>query len=227
MYIFNTCPRDCYDTCSMVTRVRMGKLHSIEPNGKHPFTKKMLCPKMNDLISSHVYSKERVLHPLRRVGKKGEGEFERISWKEALRTVTDEIKSRSSEFGTGSVVQYGYAGNKGLIQRHFPSRFFNAIGAGKVDDTICSSAGAKALEVMYGSSLAMLPDEIEKCSLIIVWGMNPAWSSPHGYKMLKRASKAGAKIYVIDPIKTETAELGTHLQPVSYTHLTLPTTPYV
>ncbi len=190
----------------------MGKLHSIEPNAKHPFTKKMLCPKMKDPISSHVYSKERVLHPLRRVGKKGEGEFERVSWAEALRTVANEIKSRSSEFGTGSVVQYGSTGNMGLIQRRFPSRFFNAIGAGKVDNTICSCAGAKALDVMYGSCLGMLPDEIEKCRLIIVWGMNPAWSSPHGYQMLRRARKAGAKIYVIDPIKSETAGLGTHLQ---------------
>lgn len=212
MYLFNTCSQDCYDTCSIITRVRTGKLHSIEPNGKHPFTKKMLCPKMKDLIGGHVYSKERILHPLRRVGRKGEGEFERISWAEALRTVANEIKSRSSEFGTGSVVNYESAGNRGLIQRHFPSRFFNAIGAGKVDDTICSTAGARALDVMYGSSLGMLPDEIEKCRLVIVWGMNPAWSSPHGSKMLKRASKAGAKIYVIDPIRTETAELGTHLQ---------------
>jgi anaerobic selenocysteine-containing dehydrogenase len=212
MYLFNTCPRDCYDTCSIVTRVRTDKLHSIEPNSKHPFTKKTLCPKMKNLTSGYVYSKDRILHPLRRIGKKGDGEFERISWTEALRTVANELKGRSSEFGKGSIVQYGYAGNMGLIQRQFPSRFFNAFGAGMVDATICSSAGAKALEVVYGSSLGMLPDEIEKCRLIIVWGMNPAWSSPHGYQMLRRASKAGAKICVIDPIKTETAELGMHLQ---------------
>jgi anaerobic selenocysteine-containing dehydrogenase len=212
MYLFNTCPRDCYDTCSMVTRVRTEKLHSFEPNSKHPFTKKMLCPKMKDLVSGYVYSKDRILHPLRRIGPKGSGEFERIPWAEALRTIVKEIKSRSSEFGTSSVVQYGCAGSMGLIQRNFPSRFFNAIGAGRVDETICSSAGAKALEIMYGSSLGMLPEEIEKCRLIVVWGMNPAWSSPHGFQMLRRAQKAGAKIYVIDPIRTETAELGTHLQ---------------
>ncbi|HIH00911.1 TPA: molybdopterin-dependent oxidoreductase [Thermoplasmata archaeon] len=212
MYLFNACPRDCYDTCSIVTRVRGEKVHSIEPNSKHPFTKKMLCPKMKDLVSGYVYSKERVLHPLRRIGPKGSGEFERIPWAEALRTISNEIKARSSEFGTSSVVQYGYAGSMGLIQRRFPSRFFNAVGAGGIDETICSSAGAKALEIMYGSSLGMLPDEIEKCRLIVVWGMNPAWSSPHGLQMLRKAKKAGAKIYVIDPIKTETAELGTHLQ---------------
>jgi anaerobic selenocysteine-containing dehydrogenase len=212
MYLFNTCPRDCYDTCSMVTRVRTDKLHSFEPNSKHPFTKKMLCPKMKDLVSDYVYSKDRILHPLRRIGGKGEGEFERIPWAEALRTIANEIKTRSSEFGTGSILQYGYAGSMGLVQRYFPSRFFNAIGAGRVDETICSSAGTKALEIVYGSSLGMLPEEIEKCRLIVVWGMNPAWSSPHGFQMLRRAKKAGAKIYVIDPIRTETAEIGTHLQ---------------
>jgi len=212
MYLFNTCPRDCYDTCSMVTRVRTGKLHSFEANGKHPFTRKMLCPKMKDLVNGYVYSKERILHPLKRVGGKGSGEFERVSWAEALRTIAGEIKSRASEYGTDSIVQYSYAGNMGLIQRNFPSRFFNAIGAGRIDEAVCSTAGEKALEVLYGSSMGMLPEEVEKCRLIVVWGMNPAWSSPHNFQMLKRAQKGGAKIYVIDPLRTETAEIGKHLQ---------------
>ena len=211
MYLFNTCPRDCYDTCSMVSRVRVGKLHSVEANKKHPFTGRVLCPKGKNL-SAYVYSKHRLLHPLRRVGQKGSGQFERISWAEALREVATEVKERSAEHGASSIVQFAHAGNMGLIQRNFPSRFFNAIGAAKVSETICSDAGAKALEIVYGSTLGMMPDEIEDCRMIIVWGMNPAWTSPHVMHMLKRAAKRGAKIYVIDPIRTATAELGTHLQ---------------
>lgn len=211
MYLFSTCPRDCYDTCSMISRVRAEKLHAVEPNKKHPFTGKMLCPKAKNL-QQYVYSKDRVLHPMIRVGKKGSGEFDRISWSVALKRIAQEIADRSGEFGTQSIVQFGHAGNTGLIQRNFPSRFFNAIGAAKVDETICSDAGDKALEVVYGSSAGMFPEEIEKCRLIVVWGMNPAWSSPHTFEMLKRAKKAGAKMYVIDPIRTPTAEIGTHLQ---------------
>lgn len=211
MYIFNTCSRDCYDTCSVVTRVRNGRLHSIEANGKQPFTQGFLCPKGQNL-SQYVYSKQRVLYPLKRDGPKGKAKFRRISWEEALDEIAEEIGTRSAAYGTDSILQYDYAGTMGLVQRNFPSRFFNAIGASRVTHTICSRAGDKALEIVWGSSLGMLPEEIEKCRLIVVWGMNPAWSSPHGFELLRRAQKRGAKIYVIDPIRTATAEIGVHLQ---------------
>jgi len=211
LYIFNTCSRDCYDTCAIVTRVRNGRLHSIEANGKQPFTQGFLCPK-GQLLSQYVYSKQRVLYPLKRDGPKGKAKFRRISWEEALNEIAEEIGTRSAAYGTDSILQYDYAGTMGLIQRNFPSRFFNAIGASRVTHTICSRAGDKALEIVWGSSLGMLPEEIEKCRLIVVWGMNPAWSSPHGFELLRRAQKRGAKIYVIDPIRTATAEIGVHLQ---------------
>ena len=211
VYIFNTCPRDCYDTCSMVTRVRNGRLHSIDANEKQPFTQGFLCPKGQN-FSQYVYSKQRVLYPMKRVGEKGEGEFKRITWTQALDSIASEIQSRSAAHGTDSVLQFDYAGTMGFIQRYFPSRFFNAIGASRITHTICSRAGDKALEILYGSSLGLLPEEIEKCRLIVVWGMNPAWSAPHGFQLLKKAQKRGTKIYVIDPIKTETAEIGVHLQ---------------
>jgi len=195
----------------MVTRVRSGKIHSVEANDKQPFTQGFLCPKGQNL-SKYVYSKQRVLHPMRRVGEKGEGRFERVSWNDALDIIADEIKERSAKYGPESILQYDYAGTMGLIQRHFPSRFFNAIGASRISHTICSRAGEKALEILYGSSLGMLPEEIEACRLIVVWGMNPAWSSPHGFQLIRKAQKKGAKVYVIDPIRTETAAIGTHLQ---------------
>jgi len=211
LYIFNTCSRDCYDTCAIVTRVRNGRLHSIEANGKQPFTQGFLCPK-GQLLSQYVYSKQRVLYPLKRDGPKGKAKFRRVSWEEALNEIAEEIRARSAAYGTDSILQYDYSGTMGLIQRNFPSRFFNAIGASRVTHTICSRAGDKALEIVWGSSLGMLPEEIEKCRLIVVWGMNPAWSSPHGFELLRRAQKRGAKIYVIDPIRTATAEIGVHLQ---------------
>ena len=159
-----------------------------------------------------MYSKERVLYPMRRTGKKGEGKFKRMSWDEALDTISSEVSARSAKYGTDSILQYDYAGSMGYVQRYFPSRFFNAIGAARVSHNICSRAGDKALDILYGSSLGMLPDEIEACRLVVVWGMNPAWSTPHGFEMLKRIQKKGGKIYVVDPIKTATAEIGIHLQ---------------
>jgi anaerobic selenocysteine-containing dehydrogenase len=211
LYTFNTCPRDCYDTCSIITRVRNGKIHGIEANKKQPFTQGFLCPKGQGLIP-YTYSKQRLLYPMRRDGKKGEGKFRKITWDDALDEISEQIKARSAKFGTESILQFDYAGTMGFIQRYFPSRFFNAIGAARITHTVCSRAGDKALEIVYGSNLGMLPDEIEECRLVVVWGMNPAWSSPHGFEILKRIQKRGRKIYVIDPIKTPTAEIGTHLQ---------------
>lgn len=149
---------------------------------------------------------------MKRDGRKGEGKFRQISWDQALEEIAAEIRKSSADNGTDSILQYDYAGAMGTLQQHFPCRFFNAIGASRVTHAICSQAGEKALQIVYGSSLGMLPEEIEKCRLIVVWGMNPAWSTPHGYEMLKRAHKHGAKIYVIDPVKTATTELGIHLQ---------------
>ena len=211
MYVYNTCPRDCYDTCSMITRVRNGRLHTIEANDKHPFTQGFLCPKGQNL-SQYVYSKQRLLYPMRRVGRRGEGKFERITWASALKEIAEEIKTRSADYGTDSILQYDYAGTMGIVQRYFPSRFFNAIGASRTSHTICSRAGDKALEIVYGSNFGMLPEEIAECRLVVVWGMNPAWSTPHGFEILKKLAKRGAKIYVIDPIRSSTAEIGTHLQ---------------
>ena len=211
MYLFSTCPRDCYDACSIITRVRDGKLYSFEANKKHAFTKGFLCPKGQNL-SQYVYSKQRVLYPMKRDGPKGQGKFRRITWDEALNEIAEQIRERSQKYGTDSVLQYDYAGTMGHIQANFPSRFFNAIGASRVTHTICSRAGDKALNIVYGSSLGMLPEEIEQCRLIVVWGMNPAWSTPHGFEVIRRAQKRGAKVYVIDPIKTATAEIGIHLQ---------------
>ncbi len=211
MYIFNTCPRDCYDTCSIVTRVRNGKLHTIEANDKQPFTNGFLCPKAQGL-NQYVYSKQRVLYPMKRDGPKGKGKFKRITWDQALQEIADQMRERSAKYGTDSILQFDYAGTMGLIQRYFPSRFFNAVGAARVSHTICSRAGDKALEIVWGSSLGMLPEEIDKCRLIVIWGMNPAWSTPHGIDMIKRAQKNGTKLYVIDPIRTATAEIGVHLQ---------------
>lgn len=195
----------------MVTRVRNDRLHASEPNSKQPFTGDFLCPKGRNL-TPYVYSKQRLMYPLRRTGKKGSGEFEKITWNDALKEIASKIKEVSDRHGPESILQFDYAGNMGLVQRYFPSRFFNAIGASRISHTICSRAGDKALEVVYGSTLGMLPDEIERCRLIVVWGMNPAWSSPHGFEMLKRAAKRGAKIYVIDPVKTSTAEIGVHIR---------------
>ena len=195
----------------MVTRVKDGRLHGTEPNSKHPFTGDMLCPKGRNL-SPYVYSKQRLLHPMRRVGEKGSGEFEKITWNDALKEIALKVRETSEGHGPESILQFDYAGTMGLVQRYFPSRFFNAIGASRVSHTICSRAGDKALQIVWGSNLGMLPEEIEKCRLIVVWGMNVAWSSPHGFEMLKRAAKRGAKIYVIDPVRTPTAEIGVHLQ---------------
>jgi len=121
---FNTCPRDCYDTCGIVTAVDEGKLIEVKANSKHPITQGYLCPKGQNLIE-YVYHKDRVLYPLRRTGSKGEGKFKRISWDDALDEIASRLTKVVDEHGSNSVLHYDYGGNSGLISLHFPKRFFN------------------------------------------------------------------------------------------------------
>jgi len=209
---FNTCPRDCYDTCSIISIVdNTGKLVKVMGNKDHPITRGYLCPKGYNLIK-YVYHKNRVLYPLRRVGKKGEGKFKRISWDEALDEIASKLKSVINEYGPGAVLHYDYAGHAGLISVNFPKRFFNAIGSAETTYSICDAAGELAIALHYGMRYGRRPEELLDSKLIVFWGFNAAVSNLHSFMLAREAKKKGAKIYVIDPIANETTKIGIHLR---------------
>ncbi len=87
----SVCPLDCPDTCSMLVTVKDGVAVELRGDPDHPFTRGFLCQKMARYLE-RVYSPDRLLHPMKRVGQKGEGRFERITWDEALDTIARAVR---------------------------------------------------------------------------------------------------------------------------------------
>ncbi len=156
-----------------------------------------------------MYSPQRLQHPLKRVGKKGSDDFQRISWDEAYREIAQHFMKIQETHGSGAILPVDYYGHMGLLNKQFSHRFFNAFGTSNCAPTVCSNAGRSALQHVYGGFWGVDPDEIQTSKLIIHWGLNGPWSNLHGYNLIKKAVKSGAKYYVIDPMHT--CNMGTHL----------------
>ncbi len=199
------CPHDCPDTCAMQVTVENGVAVKVEGARDHPFTAGTLCTKVAKYLE-RTYSKDRVLYPLKRVGPKGKGEFKRISWDEALDTVAAKFKAIAAEDPQG-ILPYDYAGTMGYVQWHSVGRrFFNRIGASRLDRTICSSAGKAGLKITLGGSFGMDPERFDEAKLILIWGSNPIVSNLHLWSRVQEAKRRGAKLVAIDPYRSLSAE---------------------
>ena len=205
--IHATCPHDCPDTCSMLVTVKDGKAVSLKGNPDHPITKGFLCGKVSRYIE-RTYHPTRLLHPLKRIGAKGEGRFEKISWQEAIDTVALKLGSIiDSPFGPQSILPYSYAGTMGRLQSSsIDRRFFHRIGASLLERTICATAGVAGSQMTLGARAAIDPEAVLHSKLIINWGSNTSVTNSHLWAIMHRARKAGAKIITIDPFRSKTAE---------------------
>jgi anaerobic selenocysteine-containing dehydrogenase len=200
------CPHDCPDTCVMTVDVENGRAVGIGGDPDHRFTAGFLCAKVNQYLD-RVYSPERILHPLRRVGKKGEGKFERIGWDEALDTIAARFREVIDRHGAQSILPYSYAGNMGLLSYgSMDRRFFGALGASLLDRTICASAGSAGLRATIGRSLGFDPEAVVHARLIVAWGANIVSSNVHLWPFVEEARRRGAKLVTIDPYRSRTAE---------------------
>ncbi len=205
--VTGACPHDCPDTCSWQVAVSRSTGAAIDIWGhpEHPVTAGVLCTKVDNYLE-RTYHDGRLTTPLRRVGAKGSGEFEAVSWDEAIREITDRLKQVIAEYGAEAVLPYSYAGNMGLLQREgMAQRFFNRMGASRLDRTICSSTGGAGYRYTIGGSVGMTPEAFAHAKLILIWGSNTLTSNVHLWPFIKRAQKAGARIVVIDPVRTRTA----------------------
>lgn len=210
------CPLDCPDTCGMVVTVRDGRAVQLRGDREHSFTRGFLCQKMTRYLD-RVYSQDRLMHPLRRIGPKGEGRFERISWDEAI----DEIASRfraiaESPEGPQSILPYSYMGTMGKLQASsLDRRLFHRLGASQLDRTICASAGVAGYEFTVGRGRRGAdPLAVPNCKLILNWGSNTASTNSHLWSLMIQARKQGATIVTIDPHRSLTATRSDwHIQP--------------
>lgn len=209
--IKTTCPRDCYDACGMSVRVRDGVIQNVMGDREHHVAQGKLCGKCA-IAYNGVFrdADKRLSVPLRRVGKKGDGQFEPVSWDVALAEIAARLKKISD---SRTIYHTHYTGTLSMIAGGFPGRFFNRLGATEVDpDTVCNKAGHVVLADMFGTSLSGFdPEQIANARCLMVWGANPSHSAPHMHSGWVKST--GAALVVVDPIATGTAKLADiHLQ---------------
>jgi anaerobic selenocysteine-containing dehydrogenase len=200
------CPHDCPDTCAMEIAVENGVAVEVK-GGAMPFTGGVLCTKVSKYLE-RTYAKDRVLHPLRRVGPKGpgNGRWERMSWDDALDTIAARFKAIAADDPQG-ILPYSYAGTMGLLNYSaMDRRFFNRLGAAVLERTVCSSAGKAGVKLTLGASVGMDPEQVVDAKLILVWGSNPIVSNLHYWTLCQEAKRRGAKLVIIDPWRNQTAE---------------------
>ena len=199
------CPLDCPDTCALLVTVTDGVATAVKGDPDHPTTAGVLCTKVSR-FTERTYHADRLLHPLRRVGKKGEGKFERISWEEALQTIAARLKPIAAR-DPQAILPYSYCGTMGLVQgESMSSRFFNQLGASLLDRTICASAGATGYRYTVGASIGTDLEQFQNAKLIIIWGGNPIASNLHFWMRAQEAKRNGATLIAIDPYRSLTAE---------------------
>ena len=200
------CPHDCPDTCAMLVTVESGRATRVAGDPNHPVTQGFLCAKVNRYVE-RTYHRDRLLHPLRRVGKKGTGQFEPISWDEALDIIAERLNAiRGSSGGSQGILPYSYAGTMGMVQgESIDRRLFHSIGASKLDRTICSTAGGAGMRMTVGANIGADIEGIPESDLILLWGTNTLTANPHLWPFITQAREKGAKVIAIDPIRTRTA----------------------
>ena len=204
-YKRSVCPHDCPDTCGLLVGVEGDRVVSVKGDPDHPFTRGAVCVKVRH-YPEHVHSPLRIQHPLKRVGKKGAGDFTPISWDQALDEVVERYQKILSDFGGEAILPYSYAGTMGVVHFHAGHPFFHKVGASRLLRTICSATA----EAGFSASLGSIPTtDIESTvdsDLILLWGTNTLSTNMHAWPFFEKARKKGASLMVIDPYENRTAQ---------------------
>jgi anaerobic selenocysteine-containing dehydrogenase len=214
--VTGVCPHDCPDTCSWQVAVDRGSRRAVDiwGNADHPITGGRLCGKV-DRYLERTYHAERLTTPLRRVGPKGSGQFEPVSWDEAMSAIGARLKGILGEYGAEAVLPYSYAGTMGFLQGEgMASRFFNQMGASGLARTICSEAGFEGYLYTIGATEGAATEDFAHARLILLWGTNTLTSNLHLWPFIQEARKQGARVIAIDPAQTRTARAADEWIPI-------------
>jgi molybdopterin guanine dinucleotide-containing S/N-oxide reductase-like protein len=219
------CPHDCPDACGVLITVEDGRATKIKGDPAHPVTRGFLCAKVAKYLD-RVYSPDRVLYPMRRVGPKGpraagEGaratqEWQRITWDEALAEITARFKKIIAEFGSEAILPYSFGGTLGMLNSaSMDRRFFHRLGASQLARNICSAAGEAGIESVLGLKLGTEPEQFRHSRYIIAWAANIHGNNVHLWPFIEEARRKGAKLVVIDPYRTRTAACADWYLPIN------------
>ena len=218
------CPHDCPDACGVLITVEDGRATKIQGDPEHPVTRGFLCAKVAKYLD-RVYSPERVLYPMRRIGPKvprqlvplpasetptsghtgtrfsGDAGWQRISWDQALDEIGARFQAISAEFGSEAILPYSYGGTLGALNGgSMDRRFFHRLGASQLDRTICSAAGEAGLKSVLGIKLGTEPEQFRYSKYIIAWASNIHGNNVHLWPFIAEARRKGAKLQVFESL---------------------------
>lgn len=207
------CHHDCPDTCVWDVTVTDGRAVRLRGNAEHPTTCGELCPKVNRFLD-RVYDPDRVLRPLRRVGPKGAGSFEPISWSRAIDEVAQGLRRAIDTHGAEAVLPYSFDGTQGVIQKGvMADRFFAALGATRLRRHLCGTTATMGAADVTGIPFGIDPEDLRHARTILLWGTNTRLTNRHLWPVISEARAAGALIVAVDPVRTMTAaDVDLHVQ---------------
>jgi len=207
---------DCPDSCALDVEVRDGTIDRIRAaavdSTHHPNTQGFICGKVSR-FGQRVYHESRILHPLRRTGPKGEAQFERISWDDALALIAERFQSVIARYGAEAILPYHYDGSNGLISHEFLDAYlFAKLGTSRLKRTLCAAPATAVAQGLYGRMPGVAFEDYPHARAILVWGANPKFSNIHLVPYLQKAKRNGAFVAMLDPIRHfSAAEVDLHL----------------
>jgi anaerobic selenocysteine-containing dehydrogenase len=201
----SVCPHDCPSACGLLVSVENGRLTDVTGDPAHPFTQGVICGKVR-AYAERVHSPLRVLTPLRRVGPKGTGHFEPLSWDDALAEIVARWHSIIAEDGPEAILPYSYAGTMGHVQYHAGHPLFHALGASRLGRTICVSTAYAGWRATVGTLTGNDSEQMVGADLVVLWGINAAHSSINVMTLVKQARGRGAWVVAVDPYRNATVQ---------------------
>ena len=203
--IRTVCAHDCPDMCSLLAHVEHGRLLRVQGDPTQPYTAGFACAKVNR-EPELVHSDDRVLTPLRRVGRKGDGRFAPIGWEEALDEIVGRWQTIIREDGPLGILGYSYSAHQGQFNRWLPMALFHALGTTRLlPGTVCDSCADAAWDATLGPVGCTDPEAVSDADLVVAWSADLVTTNVHFWAKLDEARSRGARLIVVDPRRTRTA----------------------
>jgi anaerobic selenocysteine-containing dehydrogenase len=207
----SVCPHDCPSTCSLEVELlderNIGRVRGAKDN---TYTRGVICEKVAR-YAERIHHPDRLLYPLRRIGKKGSDSFKRVTWNEALDEIGHRFSAIEAKSGPEAIWPYWYAGTMGLVMRDGIERLRNVKNYSGMYGTFCIALSWPGYYAGTGRIAGVDPREMQKSDLIVVWGGNPVSTQVNVMTHIGMARKSrGAKMACIDIYDTGTMKQADH-----------------